>query len=277
MKVSLLQTNPGDDKSANLVNTLAMAQQAIAIDRPDFLMLPEVFEWMGSPGVDKLAAAEPARDGPAYRMCQSLAREHRIFVHSGSFRTLIPGDDRFYNTSVVFDRSGQEIARYNKIHMFDITSPNGQSYRESASARPGEEIVTVDCDGLIVGLAICYDLRFPELFQALVRRGAHVIALPAAFTLQTGMDHWEVLCRARAIETQTYLLACGQTGAYQHGAERRYTYGNSLVVDPWGQVIAKASQGVGHVSARIDIDRVRQVRKQIPVAEHKAIGVRIAP
>jgi len=133
--------------------------------------------------------------------------------------------------------------------------------------------VLYDCEGVTVGCAICYDIRFPELFQVLARRGAKIIILPAAFTLQTGQDHWEVLCRARAIETETFFLAAGQTGSYQQGRERRSLYGNSLVCDPWGHVIAKASNGVGFVSARLDLDRVDQVRAQIPVARHKVIGV----
>lgn len=277
MKTALIQTNPGDDKAANLAEATRLIEQAVMLDRPDFVMLPEVFEWMGAPGGDKLAICEPERDGPAYRMCQSLARKHRIWVHSGSFRTLTPGEDRFSNTTVVFNRDGQEVARYAKIHMFDITAPNGQSYRESAGCRPGDAIVTFDCEGIRVGLAICYDLRFPELFQALAQRGAQVIALPAAFTLVTGMDHWEVLCRARAIETECFVLACGQTGSYPYGAERRANYGRSMIVDPWGDVIAKAAQGVGHIASRLDLARIDQVRRQIPVAEHKVIGRRIQP
>ncbi len=272
MKVVLIQTNPGDDKAANLAAARVLAERAIALEQPDFLMLPEVFEWMGSPGPDKLANCEDERDGPAYNLCRMLAREHRIIVHSGSFRTRIRGEARFHNTSVMFDRSGTEIARYNKIHMFDITTPDGQSYRESQSARPGEAIASITCEGVHFGLAICYDLRFPELFQALAGRGAEVMLLPAAFTLQTGMDHWEVLCRARAIETETYFLACGQTGAFSHGNEKRHTYGNSLVVDPWGTVIARTGQGEGHVAARLDMGRVARVRRQIPVAEHKVVG-----
>lgn len=276
MKVALIQSNPGADKAANLADAKALIDRAIALDAPDFVMLPEVFDWMGSPGVDREQAFEAERGGPSYEMCRAIARQNRVWLHAGSFRTRIQGEERSHNTTVVFNRDGEEVARYHKIHLFDITSPDGASYRESASFRPGEAIVTYDCEGVTVGCAICYDIRFPELFQALVRRGAKVIALPAAFTLQTGMDHWETLCRARAIETQTFFLACGMTGAFQYGHERRHTYGNSMVVDPWGQVIAKASNGVGHVCARLDIGQVSRVRAQIPVAEHKAVGGRIA-
>ncbi len=170
---------------------------------------------------------------------------------------------------MVFDRTGTEIARYRKIHMFDITAPDGTKYNESASFAPGSAIVTYPCEGMIIGCAICYDIRFPDLFQALAAKGAEMIALPAAFTAQTGKDHWEVLCRARAIETQTYFCAPAQTGFHFVKQEMRQTYGHSLVVDPWGHVIAKASDGTGIVSARIDRALVSKVRAQIPVAQHK--------
>jgi nitrilase len=170
---------------------------------------------------------------------------------------------------VAFDRSGAEVARYRKIHMFDVTTPDGQDYRESATMLPGDAVVTYVCEGVTVGCAICYDLRFPALFQALAARGAQLIALPSAFTLQTGKDHWDVLCRARAIETQTYFAAAAQTGQFRQGREMRATYGHSLVADPWGLVIAKASDGPGFVTARADMERVAKVRSQIPVAQHR--------
>lgn len=272
MKVSLIQNNPGNDKPANLAVVKRLVDEAVRLDRPDLVVLPEVFDWMGA-GSEKSTSIEDPSGGPSYSLCQSLARQHRIWMHAGSFRERIAGDERFYNTTVVFDREGREVARYRKIHMFDITGPDGHDYRESAQCKPGEDIVLYDCEGVTVGCAICYDIRFPELFQVLARRGAKIIILPAAFTLQTGQDHWEVLCRARAIETETFFLAAGQTGSYQQGKERRSLYGNSLVCDPWGHVIAKASNGVGFVSARLDLDRVDQVRAQIPVARHKVIGV----
>jgi nitrilase len=153
--------------------------------------------------------------------------------------------------------------------MFDVTTPEGQEYRESATMKPGEDVVTYDCEGVTIGCAICYDLRFPALFAALAARGAQVIALPSAFTLQTGKDHWDVLCRARAIETQTYFAAAAQTGQFRQGKEMRATYGHSLIADPWGLVVAKASDGLGFVTARVDLDLISRVRRQIPVASHK--------
>jgi nitrilase len=228
-----------------------------------------VFDFMGGTRAEKLAAAEVFPQGEAYGLMRDLAREHGVYIHAGSMLERIPGEDRLGNTTVAFDRSGAEVARYRKIHMFDVTTPDGQDYRESATMKPGEDVVTYDCEGITIGCAICYDLRFPAIFQALVARGAQIIALPSAFTMQTGKDHWEVLCRARAIETETYFLAAAQTGSHIAGNEVRQTYGHSMVIDPWGHVVAKASDGAGVVSTRIDPQRVAKVRAQIPVARHK--------
>ncbi|MGD0635216.1 MAG: carbon-nitrogen hydrolase family protein [Beijerinckiaceae bacterium] len=269
MKVSLVQMNSVNDKPANIATAMALVERAVKDERPDWIALPEVFDFIGGSRADKIAAAEVLGEGPAYRAMRDLAARHKIVLHAGSILEKVEGQDRLYNTTVVFGRQGQEIARYRKIHMFDITAPDGTFYRESASFKPGESVVTYEADGLTFGCAICYDLRFPALFEALAAKGAQVIVLPAAFTLQTGKDHWEVLCRARAIETQTYFLAPGQTGPHKTATDTRHSYGHSLVVDPWGHVIGRASDGPGIVSARIEPERIAKVRQQIPVASHK--------
>jgi nitrilase len=269
MKVALIQMNSINDKPANLAAARRLIEQAVEDEHPDWICLPEVFDFMGGSRTDKFAAAEPLPGGPAYTLMQNLAREHDVFIHAGSMLERIPGEERIANTTVAFDRRGREVARYRKIHLFDVTTPDGAEYRESASIKPGDAVVTYDCEGLKIGCSICYDLRFPALFQALAERGAQMIALPAAFTLQTGKDHWEALCRARAIETQVYFCAAAQTGTFQDGNEIRATYGHSLVIDPWGLVIAKASDGPGVVAARLDRERVNRVRNMIPVARHK--------
>jgi deaminated glutathione amidase len=269
MKVSLIQMNSVSDKAANLRSAADLIERAVAEDGPDWVLLPEVFDYMGGNRQSKREAAEILPDGPAYRLMQELAAKHRIFIHAGSILEALPDDERIHNTTLVFGRDGTEVARYRKIHLFDITTPDGVEYKESAAIKPGDAVVTYDCEGVTVGCSICYDLRFPALFQALADKGATMIALPAAFTLQTGKDHWDVLCRARAIETETYFCAAAQTGAFQQGNETRHTFGNSLVADPWGQVIARASEGVGIVSARIDPARVAKVRALIPVARHR--------
>src|SRR5271156_5795046 len=270
MKVSLIQMNSINDKGANIAAARALIERAVAEEGPDWVLLPEQFDWAGGSRAEKLAAAERLPGGLAYEMARGQAIKHRIFVHAGSIMEAIDGEERYHNTTVVFNREGEEIARYRKIHLFDVMTPDGTAYRESATVKAGDQVVTYDCEGVTVGCSICYDLRFPDLFQALAEKGAEMIAMPAAFTMQTGKDHWEVLLRARAIETETYVCASAQTGSFTVGNEQRHTYGHSLVADPWGHVIAKASDGVGIVSARTDPARVKKVRAMIPVAEHKA-------
>jgi predicted amidohydrolase len=269
MKVSLVQMNSINDKAANIAQARASIERAVAEESPAWVLLPEQFDWAGGVKGDKARNAETLPGGPAYAMAQELAAKHGIFLHAGSFMERIEGDERIHNTSVVFDREGCEIARYRKIHLFDVTAPDGVSYKESATVKPGDLVVTYDCEGVKVGCTICYDLRFPGLFQALADRGAEMIAVPSAFTQQTGKDHWEVLLRARAIETETYICAAAQTGTFTVNNETRATYGHSLVADPWGLVVAKASDGVGVVSTRLDMALVKRVRKMIPVAQHK--------
>jgi deaminated glutathione amidase len=269
MKLSLIQMNSISDKAANIASAAALIERAAAEDHPDWICLPECFDFLGADRKAKWAAAESFPGGAAYSAMQQLAAKHRVYIHAGSILEKPLSGERIHNTTVVFDRNGMEVARYRKIHMFDITAPDGTKYHESAAFAPGSAVVTYRCEDMIVGCAICYDLRFPALFQALSAKGAQMIALPAAFTLQTGKDHWEVLCRARAIETETYFCAAAQTGAHAVGSEIRHTYGHSLVADPWGHVIAKASDGVGIVSARIELEQVTKVRVQIPVARHK--------
>ena len=269
MKVSLIQMNSISDKAANLAAAEVLIERAVREEAPDWVLLPEFFDWAGGVRPDKLRNAEAFPGGPAYEMARRQAIKHRIFVHAGSIMEKIEGEDRIHNTSVVFNRDGEEIARYRKIHLFDVTTPDGACYKESQTVKAGDHIVTYDCEGVTIGCSICYDLRFPDLFQALAEKGAEIIALPAAFTLQTGKDHWEVLLRARAIETETYVCASAQTGSFTVGNEQRHTYGHSLVADPWGHVVAKASDGVGIVSARLDPERVKRVRAMIPVAEHR--------
>ncbi len=269
MKVSLIQMNSIADKAANLAQAKSLVERAVAEEKPDWILLPEQFDWAGGVKGDKARNAETLPGGPAYALMQELAAEHKVFIHAGSIMERIEGDDRIHNTTVVFNREGREVARYRKIHLFDVTTPDGASYRESATVKAGELVETYDCEGVTVGCAICYDLRFPGLFQALADKGAAVIALPSAFTMQTGKDHWEVLIRARAIETETYVCAAAQTGSFTVNNETRQTYGNSLVADPWGLVVAKASEGIGVVSARLDPAQVKRVRGLIPVAQHR--------
>ena len=277
MKISLLQMNSVADIDANIKQMNDVGDKAVALEKPDMLVTPEVWNWYGGSKADKFANADDKRGGRSYSAAQALAKKHKVWVHAGS-QTEKASGGKVSNVTYVFNRDGKEVARYCKIHMFDITAPDGARYEESAAVLPGREIVTYDCEGITVGCAICYDLRFPELFQALAMRGAKVIMLPAAFTQQTGKDHWEVLIRARAIETETYMCAAAQTGAYKvEDGSTRLTYGHSLIADPWGHVICKASDGVGFTSGRVDTAYIEKCRKLIPVLEHKVLGTPAMP
>ena len=269
MKIALIQMNSTSDKAANLDQARRLIETCVEKERPDWLCLPEVFSFMGGSRADKMAAAESFPNGAAYILMRDLAAHYGVHIHAGSMLEKIASEDRLGNTTIAFNRKGEEVARYRKIHMFDVTTPDGMEYRESNAMKPGDSVVTYECEGLTIGCAICYDLRFPALFDALAKRGADLIALPSAFTLQTGKDHWDILCRARAIETQTYFAAAAQTGSFKQGDETRFTYGHSLIADPWGLVIAKASDGIGYTSAQIDRNLIKRVRAQIPVAQHK--------
>ena len=269
MKVALIQMNTVSDKPANLAQAKELIEQAVPLEQPDWIGLPEVFDFMGGSRAEKFAAAEVLGHGPAFALCAELAAKYGVFIHAGSFLEKNADGTSLSNTTVVFDRSGQQIALYRKIHMFDVVTPDGVAYRESAVFTPGDVLATYQCEGLLFGCAICYDLRFPALFQALSDKGVDVVALPAAFTLQTGKDHWEVLCRARAIENQSYFLAPAQIGPHQVNGETRLTYGHSLVCDPWGHVVAKASDSTGFVTARLDRDLIARVRAANPVAAQR--------
>lgn len=278
MRVSVVQMNAGHDKSANIAQATRLIDSAVTEDRPHIVSLPEMWTCLGGDRAAKLAAAEPLPrpgsnepGGVAYEFLRSVAREKRIHVHGGSMAER--DGERTFNTTVVFSPDGSELARYRKIHLFDIVTPDGTGYRESAAYGAGDTVVTCDVDGVRVGLAICYDIRFPELFLELRRKGAELIFLPAAFTLQTGKDHWETLIRARAIETQCWFAAPATTGKHTGSkGEALTTYGHSLVCDPWGHVVAKVSDGTGWATARIDPAVTARVRRDMPVLEHRRLA-----
>jgi nitrilase len=284
MRTSVIQMQPGHDKAANIEQARRLAEAAIAADAPDLVTLPEMWSCLGGDRTAKFAAAEalpsPGRDigGAAYEMLRGMARRHGIHVHGGSIGELSDGPEgpRLFNTTVVFDPDGREIARYRKIHLFDITTPDGTGYRESATYGAGREVVACDIGGVRVGLAICYDLRFAELFLALRRLGAELIVLPAAFTVPTGRDHWETLIRARAIETQCWIAAPATHGAHTDAAGKpRETYGHSLICDPWGTVVARVPDGQGFATAAMDAALTARVRRDMPVLEHRVLEHRV--
>jgi nitrilase len=278
MRISAIQMNPGADKAQNIAQARDLIQGALADGRPRIIALPEMWSCLGGDRAMKFAEAEVLppegsneTGGLAYEFLREVARANGIHVHGGSIAER--AGDLLYNTTVVFDPDGTEIARYRKIHLFDIVTPDGQGYRESATFKGGEQIVTWQAHGVICGLTICYDLRFPELFLKLRQAGAEIIFVPSAFTLQTGRDHWEVLLRARAIECQCWIVAPACWGRHYDGnGDPRVTYGHSLVADPWGLVIARASDGAGWATGRADQTITERVRRDMPVLQHRKLA-----
>jgi len=273
MRVSVIQMNQGSDKAANLTQAESLIEAAVAGDRPGLVSLPETWTNLGGGREARMAAAEvlPApggEGGPAYEMLRGLARRHGITVHGGSM--IENGGEKLFNTTLVFGPDGAEIARYRKIHLFDITAPDGTGYRESALYGGGRDLALFDAGGIRFACTICYDVRFPELYSALRAMGAEAILVPSNFTLQTGKDHWEALLRARAIDTQCWIIAAASFGQYEERGTQRSVYGHSLIADPWGHVVAKASDGKGHATARIDQALTARVRRDMPLLEHRA-------
>jgi nitrilase len=275
MRVSIVQMNPGSDKAENIAQARRLIEDAVEADRPDIISLPEVWSSLGGDRANRFAQAEvlPAKGsneagGPAYEFLRNTARQTQTYVHGGSI--IEKGPEKLFNTTVVFDPDGTEMARYRKIHLFDIVAPDGTGYRESNTYGAGDEVVTYEAGGMKVGCAICSDIRFPYLFWKLREKGAELIFLPSAFTLATGKDHWEVLIRARAIETQCWFAAPATWGKHLEGkGEPRFTYGHSLVCNPWGHVVAQVSDGTGWATARIDQKVTARVQRDMPVLEHR--------
>ncbi|MDQ3513735.1 MAG: carbon-nitrogen hydrolase family protein [Chloroflexota bacterium] len=269
LRVAAVQMNSGTDVTENVETALALIDRAAA-DGARLVALPEVWTYLG-PDEGALAAAEPI-PGPTTDLLAERARRHGIWLHAGSIAERVAGEPLVRNTTVVLDPRGEIVARYSKIHLFDVVLDGVATYQESETVSPGDEVVTLDIDGFPVGLAICYDLRFPELFRILALRGAEAIILPAAFTMTTGKDHWETLLRARAIENGFYMVAPAQFGMHPPD---KWCYGRSLVVDPWGTVLATAPDGEGIIVADLDRARVAAVRRQIPsLANRRPVAYR---
>jgi len=258
LRVAAVQLNSTADVAANLASA-DRHTRAAAADGAELIVLPEKWPALGS-DAEQRAAAEPL-DGQAISWARAAARELGVEIVAGSFLELVEGQEKPANTCVHIDADGELRAVYRKIHMFDVEL-GGRVYRESELEEPGDEIVlSSTAGGAGLGLSVCYDLRFPELYRILAVAGAQLFAVPAAFTLQTTREHWEVLLRARAIENQCYVIAANQFGP--HGAGLR-SGGRSMIVDAWGVVLAQAPDGAGHIVADADISRLLALRQQLP-------------
>ena len=262
MRAAAVQLNSTDDKGRNLATADRLTRSAAAAGA-DLVVLPEKFNLLADEGGMR-ASAEPL-DGPTLGWAREAARELSIDLVAGSITERRPGHERASNTCVHFNPAGETQAVYLKIHMFDVLL-EGVEYRESATEEPGGEIVLSEAGGVPLGLSVCYDLRFPELYRILAVRGARAIAVPAAFTRPTGIAHWDLLVRARAVENQAFVVAAGQVGPWQPGKE---SFGGSMIVDPWGEVLARAPDaraGVEETFVCADLDLARQdeIRERLP-------------
>ena len=262
MRAAAVQLNSTDEYDRNLEVAERLVRDA-ARDGAELIVLPEKWTVLGSAEAIR-AAAEPI-DGPALSAAAAWARELGVSLVAGSVPELAPDQEKPANTSVMFGPDGERRAVYRKIHMFDV-DVGDVSYRESEIEQAGDQIAIGDADGTLVGLTVCYDLRFPELYRILALRGARVITVPSAFTERTGRDHWEVLNRARAIEDQVFVIAAGQVGF----APPHYrSYGRSMIVDPWGVVLAQAADTECFVSADLDFATQDEVRDRLPSLRHR--------
>ncbi len=267
IRIALLQMTSGIDPVANAA-TLANAAQSAADQGAAILFAPEM---SGLIDRDRRRAAPrivPEAQSPFIAAAATAARTHRLWIHMGSCPVLADDGptDRWRNRSILFDDVGRVRARYDKIHLFDVDLPTGESWRESNAYAPGEAVVAAQTPFARIGMTICYDLRFAGLFDRLGAAGCHLIAVPSAFTVPTGAAHWHLLLRARAVEQGAYIVAAAQGGRHEDGRE---TFGHSLVVDPWGEIIHDSQGEAGLSIVEIDLSRVDEVRRRLPVISHR--------
>ncbi len=264
MRAACIQFQARAEKTRNLEDMAPLVAKAAGLGA-DVILLPEKWNaWLDGPGLRD--QAERLDAGPTVEIMSDWARAHRVNLIGGSIAILGDGD-RVGNVSIVYDREGSQTAAYTKIHLFDV-DVGGISYRESDCTEPGSEPVVAEIDGVRFGLTVCYDLRFPELYRALaLDGGATVLTVPSNFTLLTGMAHWELLLRARAVENQAFVLATGQHG--YPGGLNKPSYGHSMIIDPWGTVLAQAPDGDGVIVADLDMAALADIRERLPALRHR--------
>ena len=266
--VAAVQMTSGLDVAANLATATRLVREA-AEAGACLVVLPENFAFMGRSEAERRGIVEAAGRGPIQDAIAGAARSAGAWVVAGTTPIAVEGDPRPANACLVYDADGSQVARYDKIHLFDVDIPGrDEGYRESANAAPGADPVVVDTPAGKVGLTVCYDLRFPELYRRLVEQGAEIFTVPAAFTAPTGRAHWEVLLRARAIEDQCFVVAAAQSGFHPNGRE---TYGDSMIVDFWGRVLRRRPRGTGVVAASLDRGSQRDARARFPSLQHRVL------
>lgn len=271
VRIAAVQMNSSDEPGENL----ALAARLIEASRQQdasMVVLPENFSIMPATEKDRQAFAEPEDDGPVQAFLGEQAREHGVWIIGGTAPIRARDGARIKAACLVFDAAGRPAARYDKIHLFDVEVASGESYRESDAFEPGsteeDNIVCVDTPAGRVGLSVCYDIRFPEMYRRLVDAGARILSVPSAFTATTGQAHWEPLLRARAIENQCYVVAPGQWGDHASG---RRTHGHTMIIDPWGRVQAQRETGNGAIIADIDLEALEDIRQRFPALAHRRL------
>lgn len=268
-KIAAIQMASGTNVSANLIEVsrqILSATQAGA----KLIVLPENFAFMGMKNKDQLAICEQDGVGPIQEFLSEQAKKNKVWLVAGTFPLCAKNKEKVYASCLVIDDQGQRISRYDKIHLFDVhLSSSSETYHESETIDAGNQVITVDTPFGKIGLAICYDLRFPELFRKLVMQGTQIIIVPSAFTAVTGQAHWEVLLRARAIENLSYVVASGQGGYHVNGRE---THGDSMIIDPWGVILDRLPHGSGYVMADLDVKNVENIRQSFPALQHRKIS-----
>jgi len=268
MRVAALQMTSGPHVEANLAAADLLLAEAAATGAR-LAVLPENFAFMGLKDADKLAVAEPDGEGPIQRFLSQTARRLHLWVIGGTIALTVPGERRVAAACLVFDEQGQRVARYDKIHLFDVDIPGkDENYRESANIRAGSAAISFESPVGKIGLSVCYDIRFPELYRQLSAAGAQILTVPSAFTAPTGRAHWETLLRARAVENLCYVIAPAQSGFHENGRE---TYGDSMIVDYWGRVLARLPRGRGCVTAELDLAEQSRVRASFPALSHRVL------
>ena len=267
-RVAAIQMASGPNVSANLLEAGRLIAQAAA-DGAELVVLPEDFALMGFTEQEKVGSREADGKGPIQDFLAQQAARHGIWIVGGTVPLVSGHPGKVRAACLVYDASGQRVARYDKIHLFDVfLEETGEKYTESLSIEPGDTVRVIDTPFGRVGLAVCYDLRFPELFRNLLDQGAEIITLPAAFTAITGRAHWESLIRARAIENLCYVIAAAQGGYHLNDRNGRETHGDSLIVDPWGVVLDRLARGPGFVSATLERGRLLSIRRNFPAISH---------
>jgi predicted amidohydrolase len=269
MKVAAIQMTSGPDVAANLEQARGLLAEA-AERGARLAALPENFSFMGLRDADKRAVAEPDGSGPTQDFIAATARQLRLWIVGGTVPRLAGGDGRVAAACLVYDSDGERVARYDKIHLFDVDLPGrAETYRESAHVAPGSRAAVLDTPVGRLGLSVCYDVRFPELYRHLSAAGAQLLAVPSAFTSPTGRAHWETLLRARAIENLCYVVAPAQSGFHPGGRE---TYGDSMIVDYWGRIMQRVPRGRGCALAQVDLTAQAGVRESFPALVHRAFA-----